>query len=218
MVPTQHLGIDVADWIVAACTAALVVLNGLLVYFNGRLFEVAKSAADAALQQGKTAQRLLEIAHQPALRPVDWRAEFLARNTVLVRCDIKNMRDVPTEVTKLHVRAWGDGPLPRLESYDHPYLDNGVVLFEGELLEDVRARVHLEDPERCMIVMEVMITYWNRAASREEERVFSVGALLAGTGHFEFTERPPQPGRSDREGEEGTGGEDELPGSILGLS
>ena len=197
----------------------MALLTGCLVYFNRRLFEVTKSAADAAVQQGKTAQRLLEIVHQPVLRSVNWRAEFLAKNTIMVRCDIKNMRDVPTEVTKLYVRAWGDGPLPRLARYRHPFLDNGVVLFEGELLEDVRARVHLEDPERCMIVMEVMISYWNRAADREETRVFAAGAQLAETGDFEFTERPPQPGRGDRnEDEATTGEEDELPGSILGLS
>ena len=204
----------------------MALLTGLLAYFNRRLLQITKSAADAAVQQGKTAQRLLEIVHQPVLRPVNWRAEFLARNTILVRCDIKNMRDVPTEVTKLYVRAWGDGPLPRLARYLHPFLDNGVVLFEGELLEDVRARVNLEDPERYMIIMEVMISYWNRAADREEKRVFAAGAQLTETGDFELagedrngTERPPQPGRGDRDEDEATTGEeDELPGSILGLS
>ena len=198
MNPAEILGIDITDWIVVAFTGLLVVLNGFLVFFNSQLHQATKAAADAALQQAISVQRTLEIVHQPFLRPVNWRAKFLAQKTVQIRCDIGNMRDVPTALTKVYVRAWCEGPPPKFCRYNHPYLDTGVFLFGNERLEDIRARVQVDDPIQRMISVDVRIAYWNRAAGCEEERLFSVGAFLGDGGQWEFTERPPDATVSER--------------------
>ena len=61
MIPSQLLGIDITDWIIAAFTAVLAVLNGLLVFFNWRLSRATKTAADAAKEAADAAKKQAHI-------------------------------------------------------------------------------------------------------------------------------------------------------------
>ena len=108
------------------------------------------------------------------------------------------MRDVPTALTKVRVRAWQGGAPPEFFRYHHPYLDDDVLLFGGEILEDIRTRVYIGEPTQRMIHVDVMVAHWNRAGGCEEERLFSVGALPKSGGQYEFTERPPDASFTER--------------------
>ena len=72
LIPSQLLGIDITDWIIAAFTAVLALLNGLLVFFNWRLSratkttaDAAKDAADAAKKQADVTEKALIVSAHP---------------------------------------------------------------------------------------------------------------------------------------------------------
>ena len=64
LIPSQILGIDVTDWIIAVFTGVLALLNAFLVFYNWRLSRATKTAADAAKQAADAATKQADIAEK----------------------------------------------------------------------------------------------------------------------------------------------------------
>ena len=119
-VPSQLLGIDITDWLIAAFTGVLVILNWLLVIYNWRLSkatrtsaDAAKEAADAATKQAILAEKSLFISQFPDVHVAEFNAHISDRGTWVLATKIKS--DRITFVSAIHFMLQGKGSLKERE-------------------------------------------------------------------------------------------------------
>ena len=140
MIPSQLLGIDITDWIIAMFTGVLAVLNGFLVYYNWRLSRAtkiaagaAKEAADAAKKQANFTEKALVASESPDVYVGEINAVINERGTWVVTTEIRS--DRVTEVISVHFNFRVEGSLKKrvvpggfVERF--PHIDHTPQLLE----------------------------------------------------------------------------------------
>ena len=113
-VPSQFLGIDITDWLIVAFTGFLVILTGLLVFYNWRLSRAtiisanaAKTAADAATKQVAVAEKALLVSEFPDVHVADFNALKNRRGTWELTSEIKSDRVVRVFSVHFKLRVSG---------------------------------------------------------------------------------------------------------------
>ena len=148
MIPSQLLGIDITDWIIAMFTGVLAVLNGFLVYYNWRLSRAtkiaagaAKEAADAAKKQADFTEKALVASESPDVYVGEINAVINERGTWVVTTEIRS--DRVTEVISVHFNFCVEGSLKkrvvrRVRGKVSPHRPYSATVRNARIPEDIK--------------------------------------------------------------------------------